>query len=69
MTTRLYSPAAVGIAVINSVVSLADFVSPYLVGYLKDLTHSTQSGMYVLAIVLVVGAAAVPRTPARLVNR
>ena len=61
--------AAVGIATINSVGNLAGFVSPYLVGYLKDLTHSTQSGMYVLAGMLVLGAIAVARTPARLVNR
>jgi len=59
----------VGIATINSVGNLAGFVSPYLVGYLKDLTHSTQSGMYVLAGMLVLGAIAVLRTPARLVNR
>jgi D-galactonate transporter len=63
------SAAAVGIATINSVGNLAGFVSPYLVGFLKDLTHSTQSGMYVLAAVLVVGALAVLRTPATLVNR
>ena len=63
------SAAAVGIATINSVGNLAGFVSPYLVGYLKDLTHSTQTGMYVLAAVLVVGAVAVLRTPATLVNR
>ena len=61
--------AAVGIAAINSVGNLAGFVSPYLVGYLKDATQSTQSGMYVLAGTLVVGAIAVLRTPARLVNR
>ncbi|HEY2928726.1 MFS transporter, partial [Piscinibacter sp.] len=61
--------AAVGIAMINSVGNLAGFVSPYLVGALKDLTHSTQSGMYVLAAMLVLGAVAVLRTPARLVNR
>ncbi len=61
--------AAVGIATINSVGNLAGFVSPYLVGYLKDLTHSTQSGMYVLAAMLVIGAIAVLRTPAKLVNR
>jgi len=61
--------AAVGIAMINSVGNLAGFVSPYLVGYLKDLTHSTQSGLYVLAAMLVLGAIAVLRTPARLVNR
>ena len=61
--------AAVGIAMINSVGNLAGFVSPYLVGTLKDLTHSTQSGMYVLAAMLVLGSVAVLRTPARLVNR
>jgi nitrate/nitrite transporter NarK len=61
--------AAVGIATINSVGNLAGFVSPYLVGYLKDLTHSTQSGMVVLAGMLVLGAIAVARTPATLVNR
>jgi MFS family permease len=61
--------AAVGIAMINSVGNLAGFVSPYLVGYLKDLTHSTQSGLYVLAAMLVLGAIAVLRTPAQLVNR
>jgi D-galactonate transporter len=61
--------AAVGIATINSVGNLAGFVSPYLVGYLKDLTHSTQSGMYVLAGMLVLGAIAVARVPAKLVNR
>ena len=61
--------AAVGIAAINSVGNLAGFVSPYLIGFLKDATQSTQSGMYVLAGMLVVGAVAVLRTPAKLVNR
>ncbi|MGJ7496486.1 MFS transporter [Variovorax sp. RT4R15] len=61
--------AAVGIAAINSVGNLAGFVSPYLIGLLKDATQSTQSGMYVLAGMLVVGAVAVLRTPAKLVNR
>ena len=40
-----------------------------MVGYLKDLTQSTQSGMYVLAALLVLGAVAVWLTPARMVNR
>jgi MFS family permease len=61
--------AAVGIAAINSVGNLAGFVSPYLIGLLKDATQSSQSGMYVLAGMLVVGAIAVLRTPAKLVNR
>ena len=60
--------AAVGIAAINSVGNLAGFVSPYVIGALKDATHSTQAGMYVLAAMLVAGAIAVLRQPARLVN-
>ena len=61
--------AAAGIAIINSVGNLAGFASPYMIGYLKDLTHSTSSGMYVLAATLVLGAIAVWLTPAKLVNR
>lgn len=48
--------AAAGIAMINSVGNLAGFVSPYLVGVIKDATHSTATGMYVLAASLVLGA-------------
>ncbi len=61
--------AAAGIALVNSVGNLAGFVSPYMIGYLKDMTHSTQTGMHVLAGLLVLGAIAVWLTPARLVNR
>lgn len=61
--------AAAGIAIVNSVGNLAGFASPYMIGYLKDLTQSTASGMYVLAAVLVIGAIAVWFTPAKLVNR
>jgi D-galactonate transporter len=61
--------AAAGIAVINSVGNLAGFVSPYMIGFLKDLTQSTQIGMYVLAAMLVLGAFLVWRTPAQLVDR
>jgi D-galactonate transporter len=61
--------AAAGIAAINSVGNLAGFVSPYVIGWLKDLTHSTVSGMYVLAAILIVGAVTVLTIPKRLVNR
>jgi MFS family permease len=61
--------AACGIAAINSVGNLAGFVSPYLIGWLKDTTHSTNIGMYMLAAVLVAGAVTVLTVPARLVNR
>ena len=41
--------AAAGIAFINSFGCLAGFASPYLVGWIKDLTGSTKGGMYVIS--------------------
>jgi D-galactonate transporter len=62
--------AAAGIAAINSIGNLAGFVSPYVVGWLKDLTHSTQAGMYAVSSVLVTGALIILLfVPAKLVNR
>ncbi|MBA9847996.1 MAG: MFS transporter [Ralstonia sp.] len=61
--------AAAGIAAINSVGNLAGFVSPYMIGALKDMTGSTSAGMYALAGVLVLGCIAVLRTPPKLVNK
>ena len=61
--------AAAGIAAINSVGNLAGFVSPYVVGWLKDLTQSTEAGMYAVSAVLVTGAAVIVSIPARLVNK
>ncbi|WP_158904052.1 MFS transporter [Burkholderia sp. L27(2015)] len=61
--------AAAGIALINSLGNLAGFVSPFMVGWLRDLTHSTNSGMYMLAASLVVGALLTLTMPAQLVNK
>jgi cyanate permease len=61
--------AAAGIAVINSVGNLAGFVSPYMIGSIKDATGSIHLPMYVLAVVLAIGAAAVLTTRKSLVNR
>ena len=61
--------AAAGIALINSCGNLAGFVSPYLMGFLKDMTHSTTIGMHVMAGALFLGAALIFRIPAKLVNR
>ena len=60
--------AAAGIALINSLGNLAGFVSPYLVGWLKDATHSTNIGMLALAASLLLGAALTLLVPAALVN-
>ncbi|MFB6674126.1 MFS transporter [Streptomyces sp. NPDC056390] len=61
--------AAAGLAVINSVGNLAGFVSPYMIGSLKDTTDSTAIPMNVLALGLVIGAAAVLATKKSVVNR
>ncbi|MBV1948464.1 MFS transporter [Streptomyces sp. BV129] len=61
--------AAAGLALINSVGNLAGFVSPYMIGALKDSTGSAAIPMYVLAFSLVVGAAAVLTTKKDVVNR
>ena len=61
--------AAAGIAAINSVGNLAGFVSPYVVGWLKDMTHSTEAGMFAVSAVLIVGALATLTMSAKLVNR
>lgn len=42
--------AAVGIALINSIGNLGGYIGPYSVGYIKDLTKSTNSAMYLLGI-------------------
>jgi nitrate/nitrite transporter NarK len=51
--------AAAGIAMINSIGNLAGFVSPYMIGYLKDMTGRTDTALYVVAAGLVIGAIAV----------
>ena len=51
--------AAAGIAVVNSIGNLSGFLGNYLVGWLTDLTHSTNSGVYMLATAAFLGAALV----------
>jgi D-galactonate transporter len=61
--------AAMGLAVANSVGSIAGFISPFLLGWVKDLTGSTNIGVIVLAGTLVIGALLVFANPSRVVNR
>ncbi len=61
--------AAAGIAMINSLGNLAGFMSPYLVGWLKEATASTDTGMYMLAGCLVVGAILTLLVPPQMVNK
>jgi MFS transporter, ACS family, tartrate transporter len=48
--------AAGGMAFINSVGSLGGYVGPWMVGVLKDSTHSYASGMALMAVMLTVAA-------------
>lgn len=61
--------AAAGIALINSLGNLAGFVSPYLIGLIKDNTHSTDAGMYMLTGWLLLGAVLTLSLSPTLVNR
>lgn len=60
--------AAVGIALINSFGNLGGFVGPYAVGWLKDLTGSTNTGMYFLATMCLLGTISVLTIPKKLVT-
>ena len=51
--------AAMGIAFINSVGNLAGFAIPLLIGVIKDRTHSTDTGLHMLAVMMILGAIAV----------
>jgi len=61
--------AAAGIAVINSIGGLSGFVSPYLLGWIKQTTGSLHIGMYLVSACLIAGALTTLIIPAKLVNR
>jgi D-galactonate transporter len=63
------SAAAGGVALINSLGQCAGFLSPYLIGWIKDATHSTDLALYILAAAMLVGAVLVLRIPGKTVNR
>ncbi|RZM01132.1 MAG: MFS transporter [Variovorax sp.] len=61
--------AAAGIALINSVGNLAGFVSPFIVGFIKDATGSTNNGLFVIAASLTIGGAIVLSLSKRVLDR
>ena len=62
--------AAAGIALINCTGNLAGFISPAVIGWLKTLTHSLSSGLFVVAASLAVSALLIlVCVPAKLVNK
>ncbi|MDR3098203.1 MAG: MFS transporter [Paraburkholderia sp.] len=60
--------AAAAIGMINSIGNLAGFVSPTIIGWMKDVTHSTNAGMYCVAAAMVLGAALSLLQPKEIVN-
>jgi MFS family permease len=61
--------AAAGIATINSVANLGGFISPTVVGALRDMTGSTEAGMFAVSATLVMGAVVALSIPGKLVDR
>lgn len=61
--------AAAGIAMINSIGNLAGFASPYMIGWVKDATASTDYALYAIAVALVMAAVVCLRMPKDKVNR
>ncbi len=47
---------AIGIAVINATGNIGSALSPFMIGWLKDLTGSFNSGLWFVASLLVIGA-------------
>ncbi|WP_286937178.1 MFS transporter [Achromobacter sp. UBA4530] len=60
---------AAGVALINCFGGLGGFVSPYVVGVVKDVTGSTDNGVVFIACVAMIGAALTLTLPKKLVNR
>lgn len=58
--------SAAGLALICAFGSLAGFVSPYMIGWVKDAAQSTDAALFVLAAMLTLGALitlTIPKTP------
>lgn len=51
----LGAPAAIGIAAISSIGQFAGFVSPYIIGYLKDATGAFSAGLIAVSVIGLIG--------------
>ncbi|EKM0365319.1 MFS transporter [Cronobacter turicensis] len=60
--------AAAGIALVNSIGNLAGFFGPTVLGWLKDATGRTDTGLYILAGFLLLCAPLILALPAQLAN-
>ncbi|WP_431484536.1 MFS transporter [Pseudomonas solani] len=59
---------AAGIALVSAFGSIAAFLAPYLIGWMRDTTHSASLALFLLAFLIALGGLLVLRTPAALVN-
>lgn len=59
---------APGIALISSLGSVAAFVAPYLIGWMRDNTNSASLALYLLSVMITLGALLVLRTSGKVVN-
>jgi MFS family permease len=61
--------AAAGIALINSVANLGGFFATFLIGWIKDTTHSVSAGLVVFAGLAMIGCLLTFLLPGRITNR
>ncbi|QQE91352.1 MFS transporter [Azotobacter chroococcum] len=59
---------AVGLALISSLGSIASFLAPYVIGWFRDNVQNASLSLYLVAILIVLGASIVLRIPAHIVN-
>ncbi|AGI23673.1 major facilitator family transporter [Pseudomonas sp. ATCC 13867] len=59
---------AAGIALISSFGSVASFLAPYLIGWMRDTTQSASLALYLLAALITLGGLLALKTPAAVVN-
>lgn len=59
---------AAGIALVSSFGSVASFSAPYLIGWVRDTTHSASLALYILSVFITLGGLLVFRTKAAIVN-
>lgn len=60
---------APGIVLVNFMGNLAGFAGTALMGWMTDLTGSSQSSLYLFGVMMFFGGAMILTIPARLVNK
>lgn len=61
--------AAAGIALINSVANVGGFFATFLIGWIKDVTHSLGAGLLVFAGLAMIGCVLTHLLPVSVINR